>query len=288
MPAKYPGSGSRQQVICTEIHFSKLHENGTDFIVIDEYHRLVIPDEMKGQFAVSYCDRRFGIGADGVLFLMKSAKDTLRMRLFLPDGSEAETSADGIRCLAMAATGAGHAKGSFTIETMAGSIGVATESTEDGFLATAIMTSPQFDRKDIPATGSGEYRERIGDYDVYAVNTGVPHAVIVVDAVDGVDITAMAPAIGRHASFPKGANVNLAEKTGEDSIRIRTFGRGMEDETPSSGTGAVASAAVMHRLGLVGDTVEVGTPGGPLTVHLKGSTRVQGPAVMVFSGVIPF
>ena len=83
-----------------EIPFAKLHGNGNDFIVIDEYHKLVIPDEMKGQFAAIYCDRRFGIGADGVIFLMKSAKDDLRMRLFQPDESEAEMCGNGIRCLA--------------------------------------------------------------------------------------------------------------------------------------------------------------------------------------------
>ncbi|OPX63155.1 MULTISPECIES: diaminopimelate epimerase [unclassified Methanoregula] len=271
-----------------EIHFSKLHENGVDFIVIDEYHTLVIPDDMKGQFASCYCDRRVGIGADGVLFLMKSAKDSLRMRLFLPDGSEAEMCGNGIRCLAKAAADAGYVKGSFTVETAAGSLSVVTENSDDGFLATVIMSPPQFDRSDIPATGSGEYREHIGDYDVYAANTGVPNAVIIVKDVDAVDVADVAPAISRHATFPKGADVNFVEKTGQNNIQIRTFGRGTGDETLSCSTGATASAAVMHRLGQAGDTVEVETRGGSVTVSLKGTTKVQGPAVTVFSGVIPF
>jgi diaminopimelate epimerase len=271
-----------------EIHFSKLHENGSDFIMIDEYHKLVIPDEMKGQFAASYCDRRFGIGADGVIFLMKSAKDDLRMRIFQPDGSEAEMCGNGIRCLAKFAFDAGYVKGSCTVETPAGSIGVATDVSDDGFSATVMMTIPQFERKDIPATGSGDYKERIGNYDVFAVNTGVPHAVIIVDNVDAVDVAAAAPAISHHASFLKGANVNFVEKTGENNIRIRTFGRGVEDETLSCSTGAIASAAVMHRLGLMGDVIEAGTRGGPLTIHLKGGARMQGPAATVFTGIIPF
>jgi diaminopimelate epimerase len=271
-----------------EIPFTKIHGNGNDFIVIDEYHRLVIPDEMKGQFAAIYCDRRFGIGADGVIFLLKSAKDDLRMRLFQPDESEAEMCGNGIRCLAKTAYDAGYIKGSCTVETPAGSIGVAVDSTDEGFSATVILTPPQFDRKDIPATGTGEYKERIGDYEVYAVNTGVPHAVIIVDAVDSIEVAAVAPAIRRHPSFPKGANVNFVERTGESSIRIRTFERGVEDETLSCGTGATASAAVLHHLGLCGDTVEVETRGGPLTIYLKGVTKMQGPAVTVFSGMIPF
>lgn len=271
-----------------EIPFTKLHGNGNDFIVIDEYHKLVIPDEMKGQFAAGYCDRRFGIGADGVIFLMKSSKDDCRMRIFRPDESEAEMSGNGISCCAKFAFDAGYVKGSCTVETPAGSIGVALDDTGEVFSATVMMTPPQFERKDIPATGSGEYREHIGDYDVYAVNTGVPHAIIIVDAVDAIDVAAVAPAIRHHASFPKGANVNFVEKTSESSIRIRTFERGVEDETLSCGTGATASAAIMHRLGLTGDVVEVETPGGPLTISLKGGTRMQGPAVTVFTGVIPF
>lgn len=271
-----------------DIPFAKLHGNGNDFIVIDEYHKIVIPDDMKGQFAAVYCDRRFGIGADGVIFLMKSAKDDLRMRIIQPDESEAEMCGNGIRCLAKAAFDAGYARLSCTVETLAGSIGVAMDSTDDGFSATVTMTPPQFDRTDIPATGTGEYKERIGDYDVYAVNTGVPHAIIIVDAVDAVDVAAVAPAIRRHPTFPKGANVNFVEKTGENSIRIRTFERGVEDETLSCGTGATASAAVMHRLGLTGDVVEVETRGGPLTIFLKGGAKMQGPAVTVFTGVIPF
>ncbi len=270
-----------------EIPFAKLHGNGNDFIVIDEYHKSIIPDDMKGQFAASYCDRRFGVGADGVIYLSKSAKYDLRMRLIQPDESEAEMCGNGIRCLAKYASDAGYVKASCTIETMAGPIIVTIDAGED-FLATVTLTDPLFDRKDIPATGSGEYREHIGDYDVYAVNTGVPHAVILVETVDAVDVAAAAPPIRHHPTFPKGANVNFVERTGENSIRIRTFERGVEDETLSCGTGATAAAAVVHRLGLAGDTVEVETAGGPLTIFLKHGAKMQGPAMTVFTGIIPF
>jgi diaminopimelate epimerase len=120
------------------------------------------------------------------------------------------------------------------------------------------------------------------------VNTGVPHAVILVEAVDAIDVDAVAPAIRRHATFPNGANVNFVEKTGTDSIRIRTFERGVEEETLSCGTGATAAAAVAHKLGLAGDVVEVETRGGSLTIFLKHGAKMQGPATMVFKGVIPF
>ncbi len=271
-----------------EIPFAKLHGNGNDFILIDEYEKVVIPDEMKAQFAALYCDRRCGIGADGVIYLMKSAKSDCRMRLFQPDESEAEMCGNGIRCLAKFASDARYVKESCTVETLAGPVTVAMEDTEDGFFATVTMTPPLFDRKDIPATGTGEYQERIGDYEVHAVNTGVPHAVILVNAVDAIDVAAVAPAIRRHPTFLKGANVNFVEKSGENSFRIRTFERGVEDETLSCGTGATASAAVVHKLGLAGETVEIETRGGPLTIYLKDGARMRGPAATVFSGVISF
>ncbi|HSA37368.1 MAG TPA: diaminopimelate epimerase [Methanoregula sp.] len=271
-----------------ELPFAKLHGNGNDFIVIDEYQKVVIPDEMKGQFAACYCDRRFGIGADGVIYLMRSAKNDLRMRIFQPDESEAEMCGNGIRCLAKVAFDAGYVKESCMVETPAGPVGVAMENTEDGFFATVTMTLPKFERKDIPATGSGEYTEHIGEFEVNAVNTGVPHAVILVEALDGIDVAAVAPAIRRHASFPNGANVNFVEKSGGDSIRIRTFERGVEEETLSCGTGATAAAAVMHKLGHVGDVVEVETRGGPLTIDLRDGAKMRGPATMVFTGTIPF
>ena len=270
-----------------EIHFSKLYENGNDFIVIDEREHIVIPDEMKGQFAAIYCDRRFGIGADGVIFVMKSKKSDLRMRLFQRDESEAVMCGNGIRCIAKYAYDAGYVKETCTIETMAGSFGISMGYSEDIFIAAITMAPPKFDRKEIPATGSGDYKETIEGFEVYAVNTGAPHAVVIVDAVDAVDLASVAPKIRHHETFPEGANVNFVERTGPDSIRIRTFELGVEDETLSCGTGATASAAVVHKLGLAGDVVEVETRGGPLTITLKdGGAKMEGPAATVYTGII--
>lgn len=271
-----------------EIPFAKLHENGNDFIVIDEWDHIVIPDDMKAQFASIYCDRRFGIGADGVICVMKSEKSDLRMRILQPDGSESGVYGNGIRSLAKFAFDAGHAKQSCTVETLAGEIGVAMGYTGDDFLATITMTAPQFDRKDIPATGKGEYREKIAGYEVHAVNTGVPHAVIIVDSVDAVDLEAVAPKIRHHKSFRKGTNVNFVEKTGKDSIRIRTFERGVEGETLSCSTGALASAVMVHQLGLTGNVVDVESRGGPLTISVTDVLKMTGPATTVFFGRIPF
>lgn len=271
-----------------EIHFTKLHGNGNDFILIDEYERTVIPDEMKAEFAMLFCDRRFGIGGDGVLFLSRSDKADLKMRLFQPDGSEAEMCGNGMRCFAKYAYDRGYIQGPCTVETPAGIISVDIRYQDDTFTAIIDMPEPKFLRKDIPATGEGEYREEIGGFEVYAVNTGVPHAVIFTDALDSVDLSKVAPPIRKHKTFPNGANVNLVERTGENSLRIRTFERGVEEETLSCGTGATAAAAVAHHLGYAGTRVEVETRGGPLTIMLEGGTKMEGPAVTVFSGTITF
>lgn len=272
-----------------EIFFEKVHGNGNDFIVIDEHEMAVIPDDLKAKFASLYCHRRFGIGADGVLFLSPSESDDVRMRIFQPDESEAEMCGNGLRCLARVAFDRGYVGESCTVETGAGSIPVTMEyDEEDGFSATIQMPEPQFAREAIPATGPAEedYREMIMEYEVHAVNTGVPHAILVVEEIGAIDLHALAPVIRNHQTFPEGANVNLVEVTGENTLSIRTFERGVEDETYSCGTGATAAAAMARRLDLVGDEVEVETMGGPLTIYLGETTRMKGPAVTVYRGGI--
>jgi len=271
-----------------ELKFTKLQGNGNDFILIDEFETIVIPDEMKGQFAHLYCDRRFGIGADGVLYLGRSSEADLSMRIFQPDESEAAMCGNGIRCLARYAFDQGYTGPSCTVETKAGIMGVQMRYEDDTFLASITMTDPRFERKDIPATGEGEYRESIEGYDVYAVNTGVPHAVIFVEDLDAVPFPTLAPVVRHHATFPEGANVSIVSRTGDDAIRIRTFERGIEEETTSCGTGATAAAAVAHHLGYVGPKVLVETEGGPLVITLGEKTLMEGPAVMVFRGSIEF
>lgn len=271
-----------------EIPFTKLHGNGNDFVVIDEYEKTVIPEEMKAEFAALYCDRRFGIGADGILYLSKSENGMPRMRILQPDQSEAEMCGNGIRCLAKYAFDAGYVKDTCTIVTMSGEMGITMGYKDDDFMAKITMPVPKFERRDIPANGEGEYREQIGTFEVYAANTGVPHAVIFVQSVESINVEALAPPIRHHESFTNGANVNFVEKTGDNSIRIRTFERGVEAETLSCGTGATASAALAHHLGMVGETVQVETEGGPLVIYVKDGAQMEGPATTVFSGVIRY
>lgn len=272
------------KLIRMELPFVKIHGNGNDFILIDEFTGEKVPDEMKPNFASLYCDRKFGIGGDGVLFLSRDGSD-IRMRLFQPDESEAEMCGNGIRCLAKYAFDAGYIKESSVIQTMAGPVTATVGYDEEGdFLAEVEMTPPKYDAPLVPAKGSGDFHEIINGYEVYAVNTGVPHAVIFVRDLDGVDIYSVAPAIRSSPFFPAGANVNFVQVTGQDSLRIRTYERGVEGETYSCGTGATASAAIAFRLSKTGPVVEVETEGGPLTITIGEKVLMKGPAETVFTG----
>jgi diaminopimelate epimerase len=269
------------------LKFAKLHGNGNDFILIDELSKEVIADDDKSDFALKYCDRRFGIGADGILYLGRSDKAEIKMRILNSDGTEAEMCGNGIRCLVKYALDKGYIKEKATVETLAGILPVSSRI-EDKTWVTVDMGKPLFKRENIPAQETGEFLNvHIHGYRVSAVNTGVPHAVIFVDSLEDVDLLVKAPEIRHDPVFPKGTNVNFVSVDSDNEITIRTYERGVEDETMSCGTGSVACAAVAHRLGKTGRRVKVNTKGGELMISLSDDTAfMEGPAERVFDGVI--
>lgn len=266
------------------IHFTKLHGNGNDFILIDEYRGEVIP--YKSGFAARYCDRRFGIGADGVLYLGSSDKADIGMRIFNSDGSEAEMCGNGIRCLAKYALDEGYIKENASVETHAGILTLSLR-VEDKTWITVNMGIPVFQREKIPAIGVGEILNvPLHGFNVSAVNTGVPHAVIFVDSFEA-GLMATAPKIRYDPVFPKGINVNFVILNSKDEITVHTYERGVEAETLSCGTGCVASAAVAHKLGKTGKKVKVNTDGGMLRITLANDgAYMEGPAERVFEGTV--
>ncbi|MDY6964786.1 MAG: diaminopimelate epimerase [Halobacteriota archaeon] len=269
------------------LSFTKMHGNGNDFIIIDEFEKEAVFDQDKANFATRYCDRRFGIGADGVLYISASNKADLKMRLFQPDGSEAEMCGNGIRCLAKYAIDKNYVQlGSFTVETLNDILRIEARK-DDEIWIKVDMGKPRFDRREIPADGEGEFLEEdLYGYTVSAVNTGVPHAVIFVNDLDIV-LEEVASEIRFHQVFPLGANVNFALVKG-DKLHIRTYERGLEAESLSCGTGSVACAVVAWRLGKVkGDEIDVKTKGGVLCISKKdGRAYMEGTAETVYEGVI--
>ena len=262
--------------------FAKAHGNGNDFLIIDEWDGERV--ENPSAFAEKYCDRRFGVGGDGVLFLRRPEDTTndLRMVLLQPDGGEAEMCGNGARCLVRYAVEEGYAQegDEVRVETLAG----VREAVCEGEDVRVEMGVPSFDADDVPAR-SALVEKEVEGWEVTAVNTGVPHAVTFVDGLDGVNVEEAAPSV-RHADvFLEGANVNFVERDG-DGFRVRTFERGVEAETLSCGTGAVAVAAVARHLGKTDDDeVRIETSGGPLTITFEDETAyMRGPAVLVYEG----
>jgi diaminopimelate epimerase len=232
------------------------------------------------------------------------------MRLYQPDGGTAAMCGNGARCAAGWAARRERSEGldsrgrtasarrhrpdsdsrEFVIDTPAGD---RRARVSDGTIEIG-MGEPSFAPEDVPLADRYEeplIREAVEGWEVTAVNTGVPHAVRLVEDVSTVDLEAMAPAI-RHADvFPEGANVNVAApRRGDGGFDQRTFERGVEGETRSCGTGAVAIAAVARRLGLADDPrVRVSPPGGDLlvTVPDEGAATLTGPVVLEGEGELP-
>jgi diaminopimelate epimerase len=268
------------------IQFTKLQGNGNDFILIDEYNNEIISANQKPAFAVKYCDRRYGIGADGVLYLGRSKEANIKMRIFNSDGTEAEMCGNGVRCLVKYALDEGYITGTATVETNAGLLQI-TSRKDDRTRITVNMGKPDFSREKIPAYGSGDFIiQNLHGFEISAVNTGVPHAIVLVDSLD-FDIRGIAQKIRHDPAFPMGINVNFVRVNSEKEITIRTYERGVEDETYSCGTGSVASAAITHRLGKTGNKVKVNTKGGELNITLTDKTAfMEGSADRVFEGII--
>lgn len=277
----------------SEIKFTKMHGNGNDFVLIDEFSGEIIPEEVKPQLVKAVCNRRFGVGADGLIFIQQSNKADARFHFFNSDGSIAEMCGNGIRCFSRYVVENGYAPQKLVVETLAGNkeLEVRTEGT---YWVKVDMGEPLFDSDKIPAQDVGNeglgvwkntFNVKGDNVEVYAVNTGVPHAIIFRDDLGG-DIVPIARGIRYSNLFPDGANVNFVKVNSEGEITIRTYERGVEDETLSCGTGSVAAAVMAHKLGLVSSSVNVKTRGGLLVIDVGERTYMTGSASRVFDGTL--
>jgi diaminopimelate epimerase len=272
------------------IPIKKYQGTGNDFVVVDERHS--IGD--RPSFAVQYCDRQTGVthesasqvGADGVLFLELDCSPNsprVLMTLVQPDGSLAPMCGNGARIAA--AWGADQAEVSnIVINTPVG----ARRAVVDDETIRVEMGVPRFSPSAIPLDHDKPLIDTpLGELNVTSVNTGVPHAVAIVSDVDAIDLEAVAPPVRHAECFPRGTNVTLAQQTGPYSFAQRTYERGVEGETRSCGTGAVAVAAVAHRLQRIDShaTVSVSPPGGLLevTVPKTGQATLAGPVSHEFT-----
>jgi diaminopimelate epimerase len=280
------------------MRFYKYQGAGNDFVLIDNRGD-EIPEDRKPELAKKLCDREQDIGADGLLLLETSTKADVKMRIFNPDGTEPEMCGNGIRCVAKHASDTGTKKDELAIETLAG-IKKVRLSKENGITYVRVnMGRPLFERKDIPATGEGRpFKEKIEaagkELEIYAVNTGVPHVVIFVDDIRLADVINAGRAVRNHPLFPEGTNVNFVEIVCANLFKIRTYERGVEDETLACGTGITAVGVICVMLGEADpeDSIEIIAKGGTVYVEvdLKGAeietAYMKGPAELVSEGEI--
>lgn len=272
--------------------FYKMEGLGNDFVVTHEVKENEI-QQFKNQF-VSLCDRRRGIGADGIIFVLSSDKCDFKMRIFNSDGSEPEMCGNGIRCFALYVNMLNLSElKKLTIETLAGVI-----STEliDNNKVTVNMGRPVLNAPAIPvAQTSGrvlmkELEIDGNNFKINAISMGNPHAVLYVsDEITDKLVLGYGPKIETHPFFPRKTNVEFIKVLSPNEIQMRVWERGC-GETQACGTGACASVVSGIINGLHEKSVIVHLPGGDLSISWGGSEDdsvfMTGPARVAFQGSV--
>src|SRR6185437_7619290 len=233
------------------LRFTKMNGAGNDFILFDNRSGSIDLDPSQ---IAQLCDRHRGIGADGILLLEKPGnRADFRMRYLNADGGEAEMCGNGARCFARFANKVGGQKEKISFETPAGVISAELK----GDSVTLRMTQPADLRLNIDVPMAAENKA------VHFINSGVPHVVIPVTKIDDAAVGREGAAIRYHKMFsPNGTNVNFIEKRGPNKIAIRTYERGVEDETLACGTGIVASALIFAASENTNGPISVSSRGG--------------------------
>lgn len=263
-----------------KLPFWKMHGAGNDFILIDD--RAGGFPAGKAALIAALCARRTGIGSDGLILLDRSASAHVRMRFFNPDGHPAEMCGNGARCAARLAHELGAAPADLVLETAAGPVPASVR----GNSVAVRLTPPAAWRLDGLADLPG------GAVRYGFVNTGVPHAVVLVEDLASCDVAGLGRSLRRHAAFaPAGTNVNFVRLVAPNTLEIRTYERGVEGETLACGTGIAAAALILARRGAVQPPVSVRTAGGDtlqVAFDIAGdrvdNVVLTGPAVHVFQG----
>ena len=266
------------------LHFYKMNGAGNDFIIVDNRD---LKSSLDTETIEALCDRHRGIGADGLLAVEPAQNGAdYRFRYYNADGGEAEMCGNGARCFGrFTAHLSDEAAEKVTFETIAGTL-TAEMVGDDVRIA---MSEPKDLRLNLSTTISGL------DAELHFVNTGVPHVVVFVDDLDDLDVFTHGRDIREHEDFaPAGTNANFAKILEANHIAIRTYERGVEDETLACGTGMVASALIHHLLTGAPSPIKVDVEGGDtLEIGFEKTgektfknVTLTGPADFVFEGEI--
>ena len=272
------------------IRFTKMHGAGNDYIYINAINQSLIN---LPQLAVEMSDRHKGVGADGIVLIMKSSIADFRMRMFNADGSEGEMCGNASRCVAKYVYDNNLiAKRKITLETLAGIKTLEISSFENDKVRTVRvdMGEPAFSNEDIPVQSKREVVDlpiatSLGTFCVTAIGMGNPHGVIVVNDVESVPVDIVGNEIQNNEIFPYKANIEFLEILGRSEMRMRVYERG-SGETMACGTGACAAVVAASRLGLCDRSALVHLRGGDLQIEWADDNHVYmtGEAATVFTG----
>ncbi|MEO9169578.1 MAG: diaminopimelate epimerase, partial [Candidatus Baltobacteraceae bacterium] len=250
---------------------SKMHGARNDFIVVDARSQ-TLKDPI--EFAQSLCNRRTGIGADGVLLIGESVRADISMRIINADGSEAEMCGNGIRCVARYVDEYSQ-RDALRVETSAGLIETLVVRRGKTYSVRVNMGIPEILNLDVLGNSA-------------VVSVGNPHFVYFADSLESVDLVAYGERMQRDPAFPRGVNVHIAVvESGANALQMRHYERGV-GLTMACGTGAVAAAAAAIERGAARSPIDVSVPGGELVVEWdgRGAAFMTGPAVHVFDTVV--
>lgn len=285
------------------MRFVKMQGTGNDFLLVEAQGQ----ERDWGPLARAMCDRHYGVGADGLMLVLPSERADVRMRLFNADGSEAEVSGNGVRCLVKYAVERGLARphdGRVRVEAASGVLeaevfgdqGRAVPAGRQVERVRLSMGTPRLAAEEVPVVT--EMEPPIVDMPlevegrtlaVTCLSMGNPHAVLIVDGpVEDYPLQEVGPKVERHASFPVRVNFGVARVLARDRMEARVWERGV-GETLACGTGSSAAMVTAHLKGLTGERVDITQAGGPLTVEWggRGEVYLTGPAEFVFEGEWP-
>jgi diaminopimelate epimerase len=246
---------------------TRSHGLGNDYLVADPAD---LPFEVTPERVRLLCDRHVGVGSDGLLVL----SGALGVRIFNPDGSQAEKSGNGLRIFAKWLYDTGRAPGSsFVIELQGGRAAVEVKDVGGRAVEVTVEMGPPVFREELKTIQVGALH-----FAVVALSLGNPHCVILRDRLDVTDLRRLGPLVEVNPAFPKRTNVQLARATARDRVELLIWERGA-GETQASGSSACAVVAACHRLGLVDTDVTAVMPGGELHVRIDpgGSLFQRGP-----------
>ena len=282
-----------------ELSFSKMHGCGNDYIVVDGREL----DLDWSNIALKYCERKFSVGADGLLVVKNSNKAPVKMSMYNPDGSEAQMCGNGIRCFTKYIIEneiVEYQKNGLLIETLAGVLTVYPHKNSNGLIDTVnvSMGEPLFSPDKLPVSSALlslpkiiDHKISVNDQEIQisCVSMGNPHAVAFIeDDVDNFPLDTLGPIVENLDLFPERINFHIVNVLDKSKIKARSWERGA-GLTLACGTGACAIQAISKDRGFTDNNIDLYMPGGKLNMKWEGkgqSVFMEGPAELVFSSFL--